>query len=215
MDCACLGPWQHHTLKGVRRNWHDDVTRFLNKSPENQAVGDNLKSRIGATLTPQLLCLVIYRLAHWMHLNGWRRMAALAVGLNAALHRVHLSADSCLGPGCLLPHPVGVFFVGRAGESLTVYSMAVCSPAAETPLAPARDGPTLGARVTLGVHSVLLGRLTVGDDTKIGFCVRVAAGEQADVPSQRMVMPRHWRPRIRSAAEVEATQGVQDRRDAA
>lgn len=200
MDCACLGLWQHHTLQGVRRNLHDDVTRFLNKSPENQAVGDNLKSRIGATLTPQLLCLVIYRLAHWLHLNGWRRMAEVAVSLNAALHRIHLSADSCLGPGCLLPHPAGVFFVGRGGAGLTIYSLAVCSPRADAPLAQAHEGPTLGERVTLGAQSVLLGRLTVGDDTKIGFCLRL----QNDVPGQRLVMSRRWRARIRGAPNTSA-----------
>lgn len=187
--CACRSVWRHHTLRGVWRNLHDDVTRFLNKSPENQAIGDHLKSRIGATLTPQLLCLVVYRIAHWLHLSGWPGLARRAQRLNRLLHHVHLSADSCIGPGCLLPHPAGVYFVGRAGAGLTIYSMAVCTPDSATPLAGADHGPRLGARVALGVHAVLLGPIRVGDDTKLGFCVRA----DADLPAQRIVMPRHWR----------------------
>jgi serine acetyltransferase len=188
----------------VWRNLHDDVTRFLNKSPENQAIGDHLKSRIGATLTPQLLCLVIYRLSHWLHLTGRHGLARRAQRLNVLLHHVHLSADSCIGPGCLLPHPAGVFFVGRAGEGLTVYSMAVCTPDSATPLAGAGQGPWLGARVTLGVHAVLLGNLHVGDDTKIGFCVRA----DSDLPGQRIVMPRHWRPGPRRPVATARPDGV-------
>jgi len=165
-----------------------DITRFLNKSPENQAVGDSFKSRLGALLTPQLLCLLCYRVAHALHLRGWRRLAGVLVRLNALLQRVHLAADSCIGGGCLLPHPAGVYFVGHAGPGLTLYSMAVCTPLSPSPVAPASSGPQIGARVTLGVQAVLQGTLAVGDDVRIG--PRVSVG--APVPPGRMALPRQW-----------------------
>ena len=161
---------------------HADVTRFLNKSPENQAVGDTLKSRTGA----------LYRVAHRLHVTGWRRMARCVVRLNALLHRVQLSADSCIGPGCLLPHPVGLVFIGHAGPQLTLYSMAVCCPDTAAPLAPADQGPHLGQGVSVGVQSVLLGPLQVGDGARIGPCARPLQ----DLPLQVMVLARSWRPRL-------------------
>ena len=180
---------------GWRPVWqalHEDVTRFLNKSPENQAVGDSFKSRTGALLTPQLMCLVLYRLAHRLHLAGWQRLARAAVRLNLRLHGVHLSADSCIGPGCLLPHPAGLVFVGHAGPQFTIYSMAVCCPDSASPRAPADAGPHIGSRVSIGVHAVLLGPLQVGDDSKVGPCVRLPQ----DVAARSLVLARNWRPRI-------------------
>ncbi|MDP3226223.1 MAG: hypothetical protein Q8M96_24090, partial [Rubrivivax sp.] len=189
-DAACPH-CGHARWRGVRQHLQADITRFLNKSPENQALGDNFKRRLGALLTPQLLCLLCYRIAHALHLRGWRRLASVLVRLNALLQRVHLSADSCIGGGCLLPHPAGVFFVGHAGPGLTLYAMAVCTPVSPSPVAPASSGPQIGARVTLGVHSVLQGPVTVGDDVRIGPRVSVAA----PVPPGRMALPRQWRAR--------------------
>lgn len=181
----------HARWRGVWRHLQADITRFLNKSPENQAVGDSFKTRLGALLTPQLLCLLCYRMAHGLHLRGWRRLAGVLVRLNALFQRVHLSADSCIGGGCLLPHPAGVYFVGHAGPGLTLYSMAVCTPLSPSPVAPASNGPRIGARVTVAVQAVLQGPLTVGDDARIGPMVKVAA----PVPPASVVMSRQWRAR--------------------
>ncbi len=182
----------------VWRAVHADVTRFLNKSPENQAVGDTLRSRTGALLTPQLLCLLLYRMAHRLHVAGWRRLARALVRANAVLHRVHISADSCIGPGCLLPHPAGLVFVGHAGPQLTLYSMAVCCPSDPAPLAPAEQGPHLGERVSVGVHAVLSGPLHVGDNTVIGPCLNV----RQSLPAGVMVLARGWRARMHARAHA-------------
>lgn len=190
LRCTCR---REDGWREVRRALHDDITRFLNKSPENQAVGDTLKSRTGALLTPQLLCLLLYRVAHRLQVQGWCRLARCVVRLNLGLHRVHIAADSCIGPGCLLPHPVGLVFVGHAGPQFTIYSMAVCCPDSASPRAAADDGPHFGERVSVGVQAVLLGPLTVGDDSKIGVCVSLT---RQDVPARSMVLPRNWRPRL-------------------
>ena len=184
----------------VWRAVHADVTRFLNKSPENQAVGDTLRSRTGALLTPQLLCLLFYRIAHRLHVAGWPRLAGAVVRANALVHRVHISADSCIGPGCLLPHPAGLVFVGHAGAQLTLYSMAVCCPSGPVPLAPADQGPHLGERVSVGVHAVLMGPLEVDDDTLIGPCLKVGQS----LPAGVMVLARGWRARMHPRAHADA-----------
>jgi serine O-acetyltransferase len=193
--CSCR---REDGWRPVWRALHDDVSRFLNKSPENQAVGDTLKSRTGALLTPQLLCLLWYRVAHRLHVAGWRRLARAVVRLNAFVHRVQLSADSCIGPGCLLPHPAGLVFVGHAGPQLTIYSMAVCCPDSAGPMAPADLGPHLGADVSVGVQAVLLGPLQVGDGARIGPCVKLVR----DLPPQVMALARGWRPQLAPRAHA-------------
>ncbi|MCZ4316092.1 hypothetical protein O4H66_22050 [Comamonadaceae bacterium G21597-S1] len=195
--CVCR---REHGWSPVWRAVHADVTRFLNKSPENQAVGDTLRSRTGALLTPQLLCLLFYRIAHRLQVAGWPRLAGAVVRANALVHRVHISADSCIGPGCLLPHPAGLVFVGHAGAQLTLYSMAVCCPSGPVPLAPADRGPHLGERVSVGVHAVLMGPLQVGDDTLIGPCLKVGQS----LPANVMVLARGWRARMHARAHADA-----------
>jgi serine O-acetyltransferase len=187
----------------VWRAVHADVTRFLNKSPENQAVGDTFRSRTGALLTPQLLCLLLYRIAHRLHVAGWSRLACAVVRANALLHRVHISADSCIGPGCLLPHPAGLMFVGHASAQLTLYSMAVCCTDLALPLAQADQGPHLGERVSVGVHAVLMGPLQVGDDTLIGPCLKV----HQSLPAGVMALARGWRPRLHPRLRSATQQG--------
>jgi serine O-acetyltransferase len=167
----------------VRAGVAADVVRYLNKSPENQAAGDGLKHRVGALLTPGLLALLAHRTSHYLHLNGWRRLAWLLASANRLLHRVHIPPGSCIGPGCLLPHPAGVTFIGRAGAGLTVYSRAVCCP--RTPLEEdAAAGPRLGDRVTVGGHAVVLGPARVGDDSKVAFTVAL----DRDAPARSLVV---------------------------
>ncbi|HUU22888.1 MAG TPA: hypothetical protein VM389_10170 [Phycisphaerae bacterium] len=163
-DCLAQG---HRRLSTIRRSLSADILRFLNKSPENRAAGDNLRTRLGAFLTPQLLCLLLYRIAHYLHVNGWGRLAVLVTRLNLLIHKVNISPQSCIGAGCFLPHPVGVTFHGTAGRGLTLYSLCVCCPREPGVDGPAEAGPRLGHRVTVGGHAVLLGPITVGDDTKV------------------------------------------------
>lgn len=193
--------WQHAHGRGLRAGIAADIQRFLNKSPENQAVGNTWKSRLGALLTPQLMALVLWRTAHLLHLRGWPRTAALLTQLNALVHRTHLGADSCIGPGAMLPHPAGVLFSGRAGPGLTLYSLCCCSPRSAHPEAPAADGPRLGAGVGVGAHAAVLGAVTVGDGTRIGFAVRLDHG----VPPGARVLQRHLRPRFTPRAASPGT----------
>jgi serine O-acetyltransferase len=176
--------FRHHRLAGVRAGISSDILRYLNKSPENQAAGDRLKTRIGAMLTPQLLCLVVYRLSHWLWACGWHRLATALSGLNLVVHKVSIPPRSCIGPGCLLPHPVGVTFHGTAGRGLTLYSMAVCCPTAGGLAYGLEAAPRLGDRVSVGGHAAIVGPVVIGDDTRIAFNL----GLDRDVSSRMLVL---------------------------
>jgi serine O-acetyltransferase len=162
--------WEHAEIRSVFAALSADILRFLNKSPENQAVGDTFKSRLGALLTPQLLCLVIYRFAHYFQVNGWSRLAVALTRWNMFVHKLNLPADSCIGPGCFLPHPAAVTFYGTAGRGLTIYSQAVSVPEVGQGTC-----ALIGDGVTLGAHASLVGPVQIGDFTKIGYAVPVRA----------------------------------------
>jgi serine O-acetyltransferase len=197
---SCLA-WKHHRLSGVWSGFSEDIVRYLNKSPENRAAGDNLKSRLGAFLTPQILCLLLYRVAHFLWVSGWTRSAALISYANCYVHKVNIPAQSCIGPGCFLPHPAGVTFWGKAGRDITLYSLATCCPR-EHCLTNLDEAPVLGDRVLVGAHAVVLGAVQVGNDTKIAYGVSL----RHDAPSQVLVVSNalkvSLRPRLIEAAGV-------------
>ncbi len=177
--------WRHAEFRSLREGLRADTQRFLNKSPENQASGNTFKSRLSARLTPQLLCLVVYRLSHYLHANGWVRLAGALSRFNMVVHKLNLPADSCIGPGCLLPHPAGVTFYGSAGRGLTLYSLAICMPG----LVPPFGVVQLGDEVSVGGHCSLAGALKVGHRTKISFNVPL----RHDVPEGMIVTaPESW-----------------------
>jgi serine acetyltransferase len=187
--------WQHQRLAALRRDLDADIRRYLTKSAENLALGQSRKRRLSALLTPELQCLLLHRLAHWLHCNGWRRLATGTARLNTALYKVHLPPHSCIGPGLRLSHPAGVVFHGCAGSGLTLFGMAVCC--ADTPqLDGALDrAPQLGDDVTLGAHAVVIGPVQVATGTQVGPFVRLAD----DVPPGMRVVARAMRQRVAPA----------------
>ena len=159
----CRG--QHQTFSNLRQCVASDIERYLTKSPENRKLGRSLKYKVSAFLRPELLCLFMYRIAHYLWANNWRSLAAIIAKLNFLLHKVCLPASSCIGPGVRLSHPAGVVFCGIAGSRLTLFGMAMCiEKISDTDSA---DCLTLGDDVTIGAHAVIIGRLRIGDRAKV------------------------------------------------
>ena len=169
-DCLAYG---HHTLSAIRTSLSEDMIRYLNRGQENGTSREDCKHLLSAFLTPAVLCLLFHRAAHYLYVNGWRRLAWSVSRLNFLFHKVSITPQSCIGPGCLVPHPAAVSFHGRAGRELSLYSLAVCCPQEDSLEGPVETGPWLGDRVTVAAHAVLLGPITVGRDTKIALGVRL------------------------------------------
>lgn len=171
----------HHKLSTIWSSLSVDIQRVLNKSPENIAVGDTFKSRFGAFCTPGVMCLFLYRVAHYLSVKGWSMPAATVTRINFLLHKVNIPPHSCIGAGCHLPHPAGVTFCGMAGEGLTLYALAVCCGDETTLDAPLTAAPRLGRNVTVGGHAVVIGAITVGHNTNVAFGVRLDCHAPASV----------------------------------
>jgi serine acetyltransferase len=161
--------FRHFAIRGVWANVSEDIFRYLTKSPDNLAGGDDLLHRVSAFFTPELMCLFLHRISHYLWGNSHRRLAVAMSRLNCIVHKVSITPQSCIGPGCRLSHPPGVTFHGRAGRGLTLFSLAVCC--AEEPRfgEPVETGPRIGDRVTIGAHAVLIGPVMVGDDTRLSL----------------------------------------------
>jgi serine O-acetyltransferase len=184
---------RHHRLSSLRGAVSQDIQRYLTKSPHDLARGDTFKTRLSACLTPEVFPVVLHRVAHYFYAAGWRRLATAVTRINSYLHKVNISPQSCIGPGFRLPHPAGVTFHGQAGRGLTVYSLAICCAQTAGWHGSLETGPLFGDYVTVGAHAVVLGRITVGDRTRIAYSARL----DCDAPSDVLVASKFSRPSIR------------------
>ena len=163
-DARCLS-FAHHRLSGIRAAVARDIRRYATFSPEYHP-RLNLATSLSIFFKPSILCLACYRVSHYLHLHRWSRVARLLSTLNLLVHKAHIPPESCIGPGCFLGHCPGLTFQGRAGENLTLLSLAICCPA-EQEFGDARAGPRLGDGVMVGAHAVVIGNITVGDDVRV------------------------------------------------
>jgi serine O-acetyltransferase len=190
---------RHDRLSGLRASVSEDVKRYLTKSPHDVARGDTLRTRLSASLTPEVLPVIAHRVTHYLYATGWRRLAMLITHVNFYLHKVNISPQSCIGPGLRLPHPAGITFHGRAGTGLTVYSLAICCAHPADWHGIADTGPTIGDSVTIGAHAVAIGRIRIGDRTKVAYSVQL----DRDAPESVLVTSKSLRFSIRSRCETD------------
>lgn len=190
-DCIAHG---HHTWRDVWRNVASDIDRCLTASPQTIQLGSGFKRRLSAFLRPEIQSLLAHRISHYLRVNGWCRVALIVARLNLIVHKVNITPQSCIGPGCRLPHPAGVMFHGRAGTGLTMFSLAVCCPSDNCLEGPVETGPQIGNRVTIGAHAVVLGAVSVGSDARIPQTVCV----DRNCPAGTIAVTRALRPSRRT-----------------
>jgi serine O-acetyltransferase len=146
-----------------------DIRRRIRESGGSDERPPSFAKSLSTLLTPQITCILFHRVSHFLHLNGWCRTARLVSWLNTALHKATITPASCIAAGWSLPHPTGVVFHGRAGVELTVYASSLCTSMTPAQWSRIEDGPTLGDRVTIGVHAAVLGPVSVGSDTTVAY----------------------------------------------
>ena len=110
-----------------------------------------------------------HRMAHAIHLRGWR----LAAGI---LHRLgcRLGADihpaATIGPGLHLPHPYGIV-IGhgvRLGARVRVLQGVTIGGASGRKRADGSSQPSVGDDAVLGAGAKILGPVSIGGQTRIG-----------------------------------------------
>lgn len=175
------------TLGGVIRT---DVARsVLENSGSETPIG--FLRFWGHLILPALQALVLFRLAHALHVLGWRRTSALLTRIVSAVYGLLIHPASEIGPGAFIPHTYGVRFCGRSGPLLSLFPHSTVGPQTWPELGadlPA-DVPLLGADVGVGAQANIVGGVRVGDLVLVGVKVSVSR----DIADGLTAVPqRNW-----------------------
>ena len=128
------------------------------------------------------LCVLLHRLAHHAHRNGWPRCGRVWWHLNTVLTGADISALADLGPGLVIPHPMGVAIAGRAGRNLTVMACAGLGGefGRREDVGAGPGLPVLGDDVWLQPHCGVMGPVRVGSRVRVGAGLPVACDVNDD-----------------------------------
>jgi len=200
--------YHHHKFSAIKAGLRDDIVRFATFSPEYRP---EVTFRTGVSIffKPAILCLFLYRIAHYLYLCRWKRLARFVSALNLTLHKAYIPPQSCIGPGCFIGHPAGTTFLGTAGRGLTLLSLAICCPREDAFGAPASQAPRLGDNVLIGAHAVVIGPVNVGDDVKVATNTWLSV----DCPPNRIACSAKIRQRVRPIGESEQQRAVANASD--
>jgi len=145
------------------------------------------------------MAVLLFRLAASCHRARLRPISRLLYIWNLMLFGVDIAPQARVGPGLVLPHPVGVAIQGNVciGRNARVFQgVSIGGAASEDP---SRDGfPTIGDNCWIFAGAKVLGPVTIGDAALIAvdaLVVRsvpagaVAAGNPARVVRYRATSP--------------------------
>jgi serine O-acetyltransferase len=206
---AAFKPPPHplRSLADVRRYLAADLAEFRKYSAGFMTPSQSVVRQISILLTPPMLGTIAYRVSHWLYCRGHRRSARLLGGLNYIVHKCAISPACSIGPGLYMPHTVGLVFHGHAGARLTLYHRAiVCAGSVHAWKDEVyADCPVLGSDVTVGVNSVVMGGVTLGDRAFVAALATVTE----DVPPDTIVVDRNVKtikaPRPAEAGDAQAS----------
>lgn len=184
--------YDHGRISSLRQELREDILRFATFSPFYRPKM-TLRTRLSIFLQPSIICIFCYRISHYLYVRRWRRLARSVSAFNMIVNKANIPPQSCIGPGFFLGHCAATTFVGTAGRNLTIFSLAICSPKADSlDLLPA-GFPQLGDDVTLGAHSIVIGQVVAGNNVKIAPYTVL----DTDCPDDRLAVSAKLRLRKR------------------
>jgi len=119
--------------------------------------------------SPGFRVVVFYRLGHHFRSRGPRVVAGVFDRL-IWMHGIDIHTRAEIGPGFLLPHPIGVAFSSgvRLGRHVIVLQGVTIGQAFGPPNAEGRTEPIIGDDVVIACGAKVLGPITVGNRVWIG-----------------------------------------------
>jgi serine O-acetyltransferase len=118
--------------------------------------------------SPGFRAVVYYRLAHSLLLHGVPVLPSFLRAHSIRSTGADISPGCLIGPGLLLPHPVGIVIGGGVvlGENCLICQNVTCGE--QLGLRRDHSYPVVGDRVTLCAGAVCVGRIEVGSDSIVG-----------------------------------------------
>ena len=148
----------HRSWSGTFADWRADLQRWCAEEARYEAVSVTRGKLASAALTNPMMTMLVHRIAHHLHVSGWRRLGACGAGLNRLLHKISLPADTCIGGGVFVPHLAGLAIEGEVGSGVTFYANSVCAGWDGD----RADHPMIGARAIVGGHGAVIGTVRLG-----------------------------------------------------
>lgn len=162
---------------------------------------------------PGFWCVLLWRLGNSWHHRGLRPLSRLAYFANLVLFGADLPAGGVVGPGMVIPHPVGVACASDVvfGARCRLMGMVRIGGAGK----PGRDGhPVIGDDVWLLDGAKVFGPVRIGDRTVLAASTTLSQDVPADMYVSRPAPPLRTRPREPSPPPAADSVEVRPRTDA-
>ncbi|PAF44733.1 serine O-acetyltransferase [Helicobacter sp. 11S02596-1] len=116
---------------------------------------------------PGLLAIVHYRIAHKLHLWGFKVFARLLMGFTQFLTNIDIHPACKIGRRVFIDHGIGVVIgeTAEVGDDVTIYQGVSLGGVS---LEKVKRHPTLQNGVVVGAGAKVLGNITIGENAKIG-----------------------------------------------
>ena len=152
---------------------------------------DSFTHRVYFFLLPGMQALFWHRIARYLLLRRWTKLARFVSLFALYLTRAEVPPTTSIGPSALIAHATGVHLFGRIGARFTIQGEGGLGGGFGIEDIGGGPGyPVVGDDVVLAFGAKVLGAVRVGDGGHVGPC---ALGT-ADVPAGALVM---WpRPRV-------------------
>ncbi|MBF0612970.1 MAG: serine acetyltransferase [Magnetococcales bacterium] len=147
----------------------------------------------------------LFRLAHWLHGHGLTYLAWAVCRLNQFLTACEMEYNATIGPGLMIPHPMGLM-VGRGcrlGKNVTLYQN-VTLGVSDWRKEKITRFPRIGDNVFIFAGAVVVGDIQVGDNAVIGANAVVIE----DVPAGALAVGNPARILPGRGAELVAASGL-------
>ena len=129
---------------------------------------------------PGTIAVIVFRFAAFFHRRRLRPLSRILYFLNIVLFGCEIMPGASIGPGLMVPHPVGVGIgtESRLGRNARIMGLVRIGGGAD----PSREGmPTIGDECWLLDGAKVFGPVTVGDRTIIGADTLVLSDLPSDV----------------------------------
>lgn len=119
-------------------------------------------------LHPRVAPVALFRVAHWLHIKGLRPIGSFLSLFILMIFRVEIPARAVIGPGFVLPHPMGIV-IGSAsiGRNVTIFQNVTLGAREFDGSYDLSKRPILDDCVVVGAGAVILGPIRIGQNVVV------------------------------------------------
>lgn len=131
---------------------------------------------------PGVKALFLYRISHLFYKIHFHFLAALICSISRFLYSIEIHPGAIIGKNLFIDHGFGVVIGQTAviGNNVTIYHGVTIGARSYTTK---KRHPTIKDNVIIGCHAILLGNITIGENSKIGANATVTK----DIPHNTVV----------------------------